>query len=226
MSAGVDAVAQKEPVLKEWQEIKNLVEAEAAEAKAQEKSEAEQVDAGSSGSARASAVAAGSEQTLKNDMIILDNLAKEHVRAYVKLLPEPTSIEGVTLAVKQSSVSTLHGQEQRNVFMISLSVDSLGEVAGRVLHRRPPVEFDVLRKLVQGALLGRGGQRESDEYPVRVPPGDIVSLHDGGRPNVQSMFMDLWKPTHKLLGSIVKHSAVDVKMTKSMWCCMRRLFAS
>ena len=51
MSAGVDAVAQKEPVLKEWQEIKNLVEAEAAEAKAQEKSEAEQVDVGSSGSA-------------------------------------------------------------------------------------------------------------------------------------------------------------------------------
>ena len=123
LSGGVDAIAQKEPVLKEWQETKNLVEAEAAEAKTQEKSEAEQVDAGSSGSAGASAVATGSEQTLKNDMIILDNLAKEHVRAYVKLLPEPTSIEGVTLAVRQSSVSTLHGQEQRNVFMISLSVD-------------------------------------------------------------------------------------------------------
>ena len=78
MSAGVDAVAQKEPVLKEWQEIKNLVEAEAAEAKAQEKSEAEQVDVGSSGSAGASAVAARSEHALNNDMIILDNLAKEH----------------------------------------------------------------------------------------------------------------------------------------------------
>ena len=115
MSAGVDAVAQKEPVLKEWQEIKNLVEAESVEAKTHEQSEAEQVDAGSSGSAGASAVAAGSEQTLKNDMIILDNLAKEHVRAYIKVLLEPTSIEGITLAVKQSSASTLHGQEQRNV---------------------------------------------------------------------------------------------------------------
>ena len=71
---------------------------------------------------------------------------------------------------------------------------------------------------MQSALLGRGGQRESDEYLVRVPLGDIVSLHDGGRPNVQSMFMDLWKPTHKLLGSIVKHRAVDVKVNKSMWC--------
>ena len=163
MSAGVNAIARKELVLKEWQEIENLVEAEAVEAKAQEKSEAEQVDAGSSGSAGAAAVAAGSEQTLKNDMIILDNLAKEHVRAYVKLLLEPTFIEGVTLAVTQSSVSTLHGQEQRNVLMISLSVDSPGNVAGGVLNRRPPVECDVLRKLVQGALLGRGGQRESDQ---------------------------------------------------------------
>ena len=26
------------------------------------------------------------------------------------------------------------------------------------------------------------------------------------------MFIDLWKPTHKLLGTIVNHSAVDVKM--------------
>jgi len=190
VSGGVDAIAQKEPVLKEWQEINNLVEAESAEAKAQDMSAAEQVDAGSSGSARASAVATGSEHTLKNDMILLDNLEKEHARAYVKLLPEPTSIEGVTLAVKQSSVSTLHGQEQRNVFMISLSVDSLGEVAGRVLHRRPPVEFDVLKKLVQGALLGRGGHRESDESLVRVPLGDMVSLHDGGRRQVQFIFMD------------------------------------
>ena len=99
--------------------------------------------------------------------------------------------------------------------MISLSVDSLGEVAGRVLHRRPPVEFDVLRKLVPGALLGRGGQRKSDEYLVRVPLGDIVSLHDGGRPHVQSMFMNVWKPTHKLLGSIVNRGAVDVKVKKA-----------
>ena len=39
--------------------------------------------------------------------------------------------------------------------MIALSVDSLGEVAGRVTHRRPPVEFDVLKKHVRGALLGK-----------------------------------------------------------------------
>ena len=29
---------------------------------------------------------------------------------------------------------------------------------------------------------------------------------------MQSMFVDLWKPTHKLLGTIAKHSAVDAKV--------------
>ena len=87
----------------------------------------------------------------KNQERFLDILAKEHVRAYVKRLPDPTTIEGVKLAVSQSSVSTIHGQERRNVFMIALSVGSLAEVAGRVAHRRPPVEFDVLKKLVQGS---------------------------------------------------------------------------
>ena len=53
-----------------------------------------------------------------------------------------------------------------------------------------------------------------------------MSLHDGGRPNVQSMFMDLWKPTRKLFGNHVKHREVDVKMKKHMWGCMRGLFAS
>ena len=135
-----------------------------------------------------SSVSAGASKTAcaeacKNQESCLDkNLAKEHARADVKLLPEPTTIEGVKLAVSQSSASTIHGQERRSVCMIALSVDSLGEVAGRATHRRPPVEFDVLKKLVQGALLGRGGHRESDESPVRVPPGDMVSLHDGASP--------------------------------------------
>ena len=79
----------------------------------------------------------------------MENLAKEHMRAYVKFLPEPTTIEGVKLAATQSSAPTIHGQERRNVFMIALGVHSLGKVAGRVTHRRPPVEFDVLKKLVQ-----------------------------------------------------------------------------
>ena len=36
----------------------------------------------------------------------------------------------------------------------------------------------------------------------------------GGRPQAQSMFIDLWKPTHKLLGTILNHSAADVNVKK------------
>ena len=62
--------------------------------------------------------AAGSEEARKNQQVLLDNLAKEHARAYNKLFLEPTTIEGVKLAVRQSGASTIHGQDQRNVFMI------------------------------------------------------------------------------------------------------------
>ena len=161
------------------------MEAESLEAKSQEKTERGQVaggtrdNVGSSGSAGASATTY--EEACQNQEGLFDNLDKEHVRAYVKLLPEPTTIEGVKLAASQSSVSTIRGQERRNVCMTALSVDSLGEVAGRTTRRRPPVEFDVLKKLVHGALLGRGGYRESDESPVRVHPGDMVCLHDGAQ---------------------------------------------
>ena len=36
-----------------------------------------------------------------------------------------------------------------------------------------------------------------------------------GRPPAQSMFMNLWKPTYKLLGTTVKRSAVYVKVETS-----------
>ena len=153
LNGGVDALLEKDTAQKEWQDVENLVDAESLEANAQEKTECEQVvgdysnNAGSSGSAGASTTACA--EACKNQERFLANLANDHVRAYVKLLPEPTTIEGVKLAVSQSSVSTIHGQARRNVFMIALSVDNLGEVAGKVARRRPPVEFVILKKLAQ-----------------------------------------------------------------------------
>lgn len=222
VSGGVDALLEKDPVQKEWQEVKNLVEVESVEAKALEHSASghiagsEEVVAESSASAGAWAGSSASAAGALAESDFLDKLAKEHVRAYVKLVQEPATLAGVEQAVQQSGLRDIHGQERRNVFMIMLSADSLSEVAGRGLHRRAPVEFSVLKKLVHGALLGRGGSRDSEENPVAVPPGDVVALHDGGRSGVQQMFTDLWRPTHKLLGHVVKHSAlaVEVKQKK------------
>ena len=56
---------------------------------------------GSSGSAGASA--AGSEEARNNKDMCSENLANKHVRAYVKLLLDLTTIEGVRLPVSQPS---------------------------------------------------------------------------------------------------------------------------
>ena len=201
------------------------MEAEAVEAKAQEQAMSAQAagdseEANGRGSASAGHLpglgsdgsgAAGNT----NSSDFLDRLAKEHVQAYVKLMQEPATLAGVELAVRQSSLSSIHGQERRNVFMIMLSVDSLAEVAGRAPHRRAPIDPVLLRKLVHGALLGRGGERETEEDPASIPPGDVVALHDGGRGQMQAMFQDLWKPTRKGSGIVLKHTAVaDLKLRK------------
>ena len=217
LSNSVDALLEQGAVQKEWLEVKELVEQEAVEAKALEQAEAARnkgggADVGSSTGATSAGSAAGagcSASAGASAAEFIDKLAQEHVRAYVKLVQEPATTNGVELAVKQSSLCTIHGQERRNVFMILLSVDNLAELAGRAPHRRPPIEFNDLKKLVHGALLGRGGTRgESEDNPVSIISGDVVALHDGGRMSVQPMFVDLWKPTHKVLGTVVKHCAV------------------
>ena len=216
MSGGVDALLEKDPVQKEWQDVKTLAEAEAVEAKAQERAASGLTAGEDDGCAGSSASAGASEESapMASAADFLDNLAKEHVRAYVKLVPEPSTMAGVEQSVRQSGLSDIRGLERRSVVMATLSADSLGEVAGRAPHRRAPVDFELVRKLVQGALLGRGGSRDSDENPVTVPAGDLVALHDGGRPTVQQMFLDIWKPTRKVSGAVVKNSAMDVKVKK------------
>ena len=81
--------------------MKNLVDAESLEANAQEKTECEQVVGDTDNvvsSVSAGAPAAACAEACKHQERFLNNLAKEHARAYVKLLPEPTIIEGVNLA--------------------------------------------------------------------------------------------------------------------------------
>ena len=75
--------------------------------------------------------------------------------------------------------------------MIALSVDSLGEVAGRVSHRRPPVEFDVLTKHVQGAFVGAEEATASQTSLLSEFMLETWYLCMRGRPQVQSMFIDL-----------------------------------
>ena len=151
VSGGVDAVLEREPVLKEGQQVKAFVEAESLEAKAQD--HALSGDTMSLGAAALTGSSASAGASVDCDDASLERMAKEHVRAYVKLLQEPGTLDGVELAVSQAGLNNTRGQERRSVFMTMLSADSLGESAGRAPHRRAPAETGALRKLVHGALL-------------------------------------------------------------------------
>ena len=217
VSGGVDAVLERDPMLKEWQQVKALVEAESLEAKAQDQALLSG-DTMSLGAAALTGSSASAGASVDCDDASLERMAKEHVRAYVKLLQEPGTLDGVELAVSQSGLNNTRGQERRSVFMTMLSADSLGESAGRAPHRRAPADSGILRKLVHGAILGRGGRRVNpaeEGSSVIVPKGDVVALHDGGRPGVQSMFVDIFRPMHKVHQTVMtKLSPVDVKLKK------------
>ena len=99
VSGGVDAVLEREPVLKEWQQVKAFVEAESLEAKAQD--HALSGDTMSLGAAALTGSSASAGASVDCDDASLERMAKEHVRAYVKLLQEPGTLDGVELAVSQ-----------------------------------------------------------------------------------------------------------------------------
>ena len=74
LNGGLDACVEKDSAQKEWQDVKNLVDAESAEANSQEKTECDKVfgdndNAGGSGSAGASATTY--ENACKNQREVL-----------------------------------------------------------------------------------------------------------------------------------------------------------
>ena len=110
VSGGVDAVLEREPVLKEWQQVKAFVEAESLEAKAQDHAlSGDTMSLGAAALTGSSASAGASVDC--DDAATMEKLAKEHVRAYVKLLQEPGTVDGVELAVSQSGLKRTPADE-------------------------------------------------------------------------------------------------------------------
>ena len=109
VSGGVDAVMERDPMLKEWQQVKALVEAESLEAKAQD--HALSGDTMSLGAAALTGSSASAGASVDCDDASLERMAKEHVRAYVKLLQEPGTVDGVELAVSQSGLKRTPADE-------------------------------------------------------------------------------------------------------------------
>ena len=111
-------------------------------------------------------------------------VANQVTRTYCSIQVEPKSLDGVASAVQQSTAKDIRGVVGENSVLIHLDVDLLGETIGpncqESLRKKFQPDIGLMRKLVQGALLGRGAQRRTEEgEATNVPEGDVVALHAG-----------------------------------------------
>lgn len=113
-------------------------------------------------------------------------VGNQAVRTYVSLVPEPKTIQGVESAVAQSSLKDIFGSQGVSSVLLWLDLDSVGESQGPgqqpLLRKKYTMDTNALKKLVQGALMGRGSQKRGQagaEEATRVVDGDVVMIHNG-----------------------------------------------
>ena len=127
-------------------------------------------------------------------------VGNQAVRTYVSLVPEPKTIQGVESAVAQSSLKDIFGSQGVSSVLLWLDLDSVGESQGPgqqpLLRKKYTMDTNALKKLVQGALMGRGSQKRGQagaEEATRVVDGDVVMIHNdfshpGGQREAKSVF--------------------------------------
>eukprot|EP00435_Cladocopium_sp_Y103_P040722 s2841_g11.t1 len=173
-----EQVFEQEPVQEAWQRITNELAKESEERKA---------------AASLQGDAPGTEEEEEEAVSVLrkppssfelhstqywKSVANQAVRTYVTLCPEPKTLSGVVQAVAQSNVKNIAGTQGESSVVLWLDMDSLGESQGPgqqpLLRKKFNVEQVLMRKLIQGAMLGRGAQRRENDEATKVK-GDLDS---------------------------------------------------
>ena len=143
------------------------------------------------------------------------SVANHTVRTYVTLHPEPKTLQGVVSAVAQSKLKDLSGLSGQDCVLTFLDLDSLGESQGpggqAHLRKKFLADSALIRKLVQGSMLGRGSQRRENDEATRVVDGDVVAIHDGfGHPGGQKDAKSMFKRTTAKKDSEVDSELKDI----------------
>ena len=108
-------------------------------------------------------------------------VANQTVRSYVTLLVEPKTQAAVQQAVSQSPVSSVPGT-CLTLLDTCLLGESTGPNSAEGLRKKHNPSEEVLRKLVQGAMLARGVRPKEDGQATSPPEGDVVLIHLGDKP--------------------------------------------
>ena len=111
-------------------------------------------------------------------------VANASVRAYVSVMPEPKTTDGVAQAISQCNLKSIRGNLGESCILLHLDLDLLGETWGPscqpLLRKQFQPQFQLLSKLCHGAMVARGSQKNNDAgEATAVVEGDIVAIHCG-----------------------------------------------
>jgi len=85
--------------------------------------------------------------------------AAQLLRQYIKLIPEPKTVGAIAQAIEDSHLRDVRGTENRNCVIINFEADVASESACRPSERKAPHDESPYKNLIQGALQGRGAQK-------------------------------------------------------------------
>jgi hypothetical protein len=85
--------------------------------------------------------------------------ASHFVKQYIRLVPEPPSVRGVADLVANSELKSLRGVEGRSCLIVFYDVGCASESHNRPADRNPPHLQENYKKVIQGAIIRRGGQK-------------------------------------------------------------------
>ena len=115
--------------------------------------------------------------------------AAQMVNVYCSLHPEPDTQAGVAKLVSESplSANSVTGVAGKTCVMIHFDCCLFGEAKKRPHLRHPTLPESLVKKLIWGALGGRGaspvGKAAEPDCPIA---GDCVFICDAGRPDVET----------------------------------------
>ena len=135
------------------------------------------------------------------------SVANVHVRTYVTLLTEPATLDGVVTSVAGGPLREEKGESGKSTIAIVLDCDLLGESQGPssqpFLRKKIVPDQNLVRKLLHGALIGRGSpKKESGEATVPASQ-DLVILHCGADKSVKEA------ESHFKVSSSRKDASID-----------------
>ena len=167
--SGFEGCLEHSKVSERWSDITDAFANEKAEAEARaaemtkNSDEAEQEDVVT---AELNKIRSAPTTFAENSPSYWKAVANRTVRTYVTLLPEGKTLQGMSSCISQVSwLKNLNIEVGSASVMIYLDPDHLGETLGplqqRNLRKRFSVQEKHLRRLVQGAMLGRGAQMKT-----------------------------------------------------------------